>query len=656
MTPAALPDDPGAELRDLAAARAAAAARTDEALDAGGPALTVVEEIRHGLLAASVRTVINAVSPRLAERLVDAGLWPIEGAVAHAALYPGVYARVDLLTRLLPRLPEDCRPALAAEVLDAARGLDGHTAAGLYAALGDHLAPGDRAVVVAAARALPDDGHRCLALTGLAAHLSGAARAEALRLAETRAAALARLAPHLTPAELAAARRAAEALPEPAGRAEALAGLAPYVPAPDRAGVVRAAFAAAAQMPDDVRGTGRLVALAPLLPDDLVEAALAAVLDLWLPHLLTALRRLAPRLSPAQLERAADELDRFVVDEFRGRGYVVLAPYLPPERVRRMVSAAAGFPGRPERMATTIGLAPYLPPDDRQAALTRALADAPGIDDHDERAAVVAALMPHLTGEARRRGRAASAALVPSVGSYALPLVAPHLDPSARDVVVASALARATAYPARTDLVARLAPLLSGEQLVAALAHAEGVGFLPDRVAGVIALLPHLPAGTRDAALGRLMAAVDAETNPISRARLLGDLAPHLSPTGRAAALATAVELIATIGRPYSRAYALAAVRPHLPAAEGAGIAAGTLADAARIGAEEVALARQFIDPPAGDARPPVARIRAALDAGGRGEVLAALAPLVPAVVEVGGPGAAGRLLDVVGEVTERWP
>ncbi|MEU0556685.1 hypothetical protein [Dactylosporangium sp. NPDC006015] len=347
-----------------------------------------------------------------------------------------------------------------------------------------------------------------------------------------------------------------------------------------------------------------------------------------------------------------------MIDEFRGRGYVVLAPFLPPERVRRMVSAAAGFRGRLERMATTIGLAPYLPPGDRRAALTRALADAPGIDDHDERAAVVAALMPYLTGEARRRGRAASAALVPSVGSYALPLVAPHLDPPTRDAVVASALARATAYPTRTDLdlVARLAPLLSGEQLVAALAHAEGVGFLPDRVAGVIALLPHLPAGTRNAALGRLTAAVDAETNPIGRARLLGDLAPHLSPAERAAALATAVELIATIGQPYSRAYALAAVRPHLPAAEGERIAAGTLADAARIGAEEVALARQFIDPPAGDTRPPVARIRAALDAGGRGEVLAALAPLVPAVVEVGGPGAAGRLLDVVGEVTGRWP
>ncbi|MEU0556686.1 hypothetical protein [Dactylosporangium sp. NPDC006015] len=270
MAPAALLDDPGAELRDLAAARAAAAARTDEALDAGGPALTVVEEIRHGLLAASVRTVINAVPPRLAELLVDAGLWPLERAVAHAALYPDAYARADLLTRLLPRLPEDRRPALAAEVLDAARGMHGHTAAGLYAALGDHLAPGDLAAVVAAARALPTDLHRCLALTGLAAHLSGAARAEALRLAETRAAALTRLAPHLTPAELAAARRAAEALPGPAGRAEALAGLAPYVPAPDRAGVVRAAFAAAAQIPDTVpdeesdeaRGTGRLVALA----------------------------------------------------------------------------------------------------------------------------------------------------------------------------------------------------------------------------------------------------------------------------------------------------------------------------------------------------------------------------------------------------------
>src|SRR6185369_3387916 len=110
------------------------------------------------------------------------------------------------------------------------------------------------------------------------------------------------------PDELAEARRSAESLAEPTPRAAALAVLAPHLPEPDRTDVVRAAFAAAVQ--GEVPGAGSLGALAPLLPDNLVDPALTAVLNTHLPHRIADLRDLAPHLSPDHLSRAADAMDK----------------------------------------------------------------------------------------------------------------------------------------------------------------------------------------------------------------------------------------------------------------------------------------------------------------------------------------------------------
>ncbi|MEV0560988.1 hypothetical protein [Dactylosporangium sp. NPDC050588] len=604
----------GISLKEAESAWRRAAADTDAALAAGEPAPSLVDEIRHGLVVSSLLSMAENVPAHLVERLVAAGLWSAPRGVAHADRLSSPEGRAGLLNRLLPHLDPAERPAVAARILDGLAGSVGSYRADQYTAMAAHLAPDELDRVIAAARTVDPPDHRARALAGVAPCLPEPRRAEVVaeafasallaRYPSQRADALAAVAPHLSPAQLASARAAAGAVEEGEHRVSALAGVAAYLPEPDRTAVLSGALATADALGDAGARARALSSLGPFALDEALDAATATAsataLDRLVPHLREdqvevafaatlaldwtdrafVLRRLAPRLSPGQLDRALAAAGDITSPRSRFDLYCTLAPSLPPQRVARLLEAAGELRGDHDRRDAWSGLAPYAPEPAGRDALTRALAVTTAIHSRIHHAHAVAALAPYLPEERRSaavrrllggdasgdRFRAAAAATLAAAfaepGTWADALVAliPHLPPDLRAGTAADALREGRHRP---DVMIRLLPHLAADLRPAAVgkALARALHAAQEEYGSAESLLllaPHLTAG-------QLRSTVDAaaaiRTERV-RTEVLAGLAPHLPGE---LLLATA----ATAGRVRSaslRANALTALAPHLPA------------------------------------------------------------------------------------------
>ena len=203
-------------------------------------------------------------------------------------------------------------------------------------------------------------------------------------------------------------------------------------------------------------------------------------------------------------------------------------------------------------LQATAALAPPLTPQERDRALTEALAAARGIGDEGDRSAALAVLAPHLGPTERNRAlrealEAARAIEDEESRSAALAALAPHLTPQERDRVLAEALAAARAIKYEGDrsaALAALAPHLTPQErdraLTEALAAARGIGDEGDRSAAPAALAPHLGPTERDRALHEALEAARAIGDERARSRTLAALAPHLG-LGDSAAIEVAI-------------------------------------------------------------------------------------------------------------------
>lgn len=212
--------------------------------------------LRCALIAASLRSRSGNLTPELLVQLVTVGTpegtWSPAAALEHVAQMPD------------ERKQRDCLAALVAA---------------------DIRLPMARAIEIA--RAIDDEWHRAAALATLAPHLSPDLLGEALEIAraidaeDARAHALEALAPHLPPDLLVEALAEARTIYDERSRAHALAALAPRL----LPNLLAEALAAARAIIDELRRAFTLAALAPQLAQ---HPALAQ-------HFLPTLRGLARR-------------------------------------------------------------------------------------------------------------------------------------------------------------------------------------------------------------------------------------------------------------------------------------------------------------------------------------------------------------------------
>jgi hypothetical protein len=390
---------------------------------------------------------------------------------------------------------------------------------------------------------------------------------------------------------LAHARR----LGKPEERCEALLVVLAHVPPEDRPAVVAEALAAARDSPDELPPDHVVRALAPHLPEPLLEELLIAaalgpdagygsgkVLEALAPHLPTtllgraleaaavvggdALIPLLPYL-PVDLIGEAEAIAAGVEDPSdRADALAALLPHLPPERRPHAgelaVVAARSVSEAARRVAELAALLPVLPADQRRAVLAEALEGARALPGEDDRGRALAGLVPHAPALLAEALAALRAAPVTEFRTRLLLELLDHLDggpaaallseilddinfhsPIHRDLVPPALLARVLAE--RGELSDSVNAALLPHGLATHLSSAERTALLDRCLDDVLAdvayesafsvqlgsWLPHLS----EAMVERTLAAVRATYDEGSGAyrRLVVDLAPYLSGQAR---------------------------------------------------------------------------------------------------------------------------
>ncbi|WP_461125047.1 AfsR/SARP family transcriptional regulator [Saccharothrix stipae] len=166
-------------LADISALWARLARRTDEALAAGRPAPTLVEEARCALAASSITSLTANIPADLVVALVKAGMWTPQRAVAHARRLHAPPARALLLAALVPLLPDHLRPPAVAWALAAARDPVTHITGDVLTRIAPHLT--DVADAVSVASRVRHGGWRAAAQAAIARRLDGQSRRNLLR-------------------------------------------------------------------------------------------------------------------------------------------------------------------------------------------------------------------------------------------------------------------------------------------------------------------------------------------------------------------------------------------------------------------------------------------------------------------------------------------
>lgn len=475
-----------------------------------------------------------------AASLKDVGWRPVKAVVSLAPHLPPVLLEraIDVVLDQAPEhradglvgLAPHCPPTSVARLLDAALALEdlktrGSTVLGLLPYASAERASAALTELLETCRA-PGPPERLDVLVAIAPRLLPAVREEAVALALTIARdrvyyagqpfVLRRLAELLPDDGRAPLLAVAEALDHPVTRCDALEALAPVLP-PD---LMPAAL-------DLARSTWRhhsgraLVALFGHLPDGLLDAAVELIEEedgepgqLWRADAIATLSR---RLAPPALERVF-RLARGFDEMSRAKALTGLYPYL-----RGMLQAEAlALLDENIRYGGAQGALREIPPHLTPALWPRALEMSDRVEEVSGRGHVLAAFAPHIPPDLLP----ALLDRVDRLGWRAgtLRAVAPHLPPELlpRALEIAQAAQR---DGDRGDSLAALAPHLSGEELRAALPAAAEIGDVDAKATAEAALALALAEGT--ALVTAVMDACQVE-RPERRVALLRDLAPHL--------------------------------------------------------------------------------------------------------------------------------
>jgi alkylhydroperoxidase/carboxymuconolactone decarboxylase family protein YurZ len=608
-------------LEDLALARRDTMKTTDRALASGQIAGSFAQEIRYFMMAAAVASRAGNVPVSLLSQLVSTGLWSPEHALDHTRRLASADERLKALDTLRPLVPAGLRDVLNADALAAAAGVrDGERGQAL-AALAPYLSGSLMAGALDAARAILEEASRAQALTGLAPHVGedqcravlteALAAATAIRRGSTalisrvtqRAGALAALAPYLSGSLMTEALDAARAIGDEDSRAQALTGLAPHVGQDQCRAVLTEALAAATAISRSTRSLARdgtperaerLAALAPYLPEDLLEQALTAAIGIshedsradalvgLVPHLPEdmisrvlkaipdlgryqdrAIEKLAPLL-PEHFRARVVTIAESAADDFtRGRCLVALAPYLSADLLAQAVALTADRPSHEDyRVSALVKLAPYLP-DDLHAQAMKA-ADTISTDYKRVKAQIALAVHAPAKSQAAELSQALAALWAHVTYGWLDPLaeLAPRLAP---DVALQSVLSSTlSSDEKRSQALVVLAPYLAGASLTEALSAAAAIGIVRFRVEALTALALQASANQRRDALTMALAASSSTHIAVYKAEFLSRLAPHAPESDQYADFAGALDATA-VSSDSRNAGTLPRLAPYLP-------------------------------------------------------------------------------------------
>jgi len=469
----------------------------------------------------------------------------------------------DILSALAPHLPPD----LMLQALETARGIiretyarDGmlayhypaHQVPKALVALGPFLPRELMPEAMAAVRDIENGSARGFAIAKLAPHLSEDELPEAVRLARAiesdaagdRAMALAALSerglPWLLDESLTSAQHMQEYDESVIALPALLAHGAALFPEPRRTEVRGAATNTARAIYGARYRAEALAAVAEALPEGsgqaILDEAIAAARDIPRPRdRALTLRMLVPQVRAGR------------------RDDVVAAALAAAEEVEWGGDVDNDLAARAVLLPP---LAPYL----SEGLVSKALGAARALGDPTMRGRILAMLAPHLApddravvlGEALAAARAINADDAER-GERAVILAAmvPHVPEDQRPPIIVEMLdaANATAEEYRGHLgplLASLAPHLPPEVLPTALAFARDIW----SAHALAALSAEVPEGEREGVLADALAAADALGNPAARAGVLTTLAPMVGDERRGGVVSAAVRAAQQIGFP----------------------------------------------------------------------------------------------------------
>lgn len=573
--------------------------------------------------------VVAMIAPRLQESRRQPVL---EEVLAEARTIPDVLDKAKAMAFLAPHFPESLLWPDMEEVVTAssAAGHEENTSWVLQA-MAAYLPRALLAKALQVARGIADEQGRSNALKSLCPHLDQPLLEEALEAAQTidgeywRAELLVALLPRLPLAQrgpvlvqaLSAAqsskschgmtilmpelgtqlpKRSQEQVLEEAmawarsvedrlSRIEGLTNVAPHLPNELRDEILEEvvdelvkALGERSHWHDEDRISSRLVALAAVVPEELLEQILAIA------------RRIEDGFCKAQalvacLPRLSESDQHLVFEEA-----FTIAKAVPPGmydyvksgllfNLAKTVSGSQRDEVMAEALAAANGIwdeayhrrvaLEELPSNLSDSLLLHALSELPKIRDECARYALLASIAPHYPqGEPTLRiafQKAVNASreiLHEQDRAAVIADVAPCL-PKTKEAskVLKDALATAWKMPEMSSLLAKLAPHLPDNLLKDAVSHALDIDDDYDRLEALVILCSQLPQGCREAVLDAVLAEVRYAKSAHHLCSALTSIAPYLGSTALEEALKTAL----AIGEPRYMSRAVAAIVRHLP-------------------------------------------------------------------------------------------
>lgn len=523
------------------------------------------------------RDILLALAPWLSDALIDP-------AFEIAFEIEDKFSCAQTLEAIAPRLsPELLQRGLQiAEMIEDERGR-----AAVLAALAPYLTGGLIERAFQATLDLQDARWQGETLAGLVQHLEGQLLQRSVQLilelppvpgeVEALVALVPRLAGEQQARVLQRGFHAAVAVATQIGNVRYLVELLPYLPAEQGSKALLDVFATALFWPSSVDlGMGRerqlmagvLAALAPHLPDHLLEQGLDAVLALEDEELQSeALAALADALNDKLLDRALPVALSLAEEKGYAKAFIALAPKLTGVWLQGGLTVALAIAETRARIGALSALIPHLSVEDQHKALRSSLEPCL-VEDGFAQVHALATLTSQLTGAPRTYAlkHALEISLAYTHELQQAPLIK-ELAPQLSSPLLETALDAVLLFEgdlARIEALKALAPQLVDEPLERALEAALAISDTQGRAKTLAALLAQLPGEAQNYAFQEGWKAAHLIDDEGARIRALVAFVPYLSIEQRYKVLKQSLDLALAMEFEHQRARTLIALAPYI--------------------------------------------------------------------------------------------
>lgn len=357
-------------------------------------------QCRYALILASLNSRADKLWPELLIELIKKDIWLAQQGAVYARQVTSVDKQVQMLAVLIPILSEsEKRKILQEAFLLAYTIADKETRASALASLAPYLSPEQRQEILSLLQSINNSNRRATILTKLAPYLSSAQQQEIflLTIAMTgnpdQTTILASLVPYLSSEQRQEVISLIIARTDTTARATILVGLAPYLSTEQRQELLSLARSIKSKNSQAII----LAGLAPYLSTEQRQELLSLARSIIISE-PSELTNLASYLSSEQLLNTL-AYTCFINDNLaRDKALGSLIPYFSPDRLQEALSFARNI-GYSFYFATgLVGLARHLSPDQLQEVFALARS----ITHNSDRQTAIVGLIPYLSPEHRQ--------------------------------------------------------------------------------------------------------------------------------------------------------------------------------------------------------------------------------------------------------------